>query len=304
MNARNLMRRRNLIRVLAGGAAAAQAGKPAQPRKLLFGFKQYGMKRIPVRHAISHIAKIGYKALELTLMPSWDTEPKLLSKIDRMEIRKQIGDLGLELSAVMESLRLGPQTNQEMYLERLRTAAQVAHELSPGAPAMIETAVGGRPEKWEQTKREMADQLGEWAKTLEPLKTVLAIKGHVGNALDRPERVLWLIDQVRSPWVRIGYDYSHYKIVGLAMRKTMEQLVGRSVFIHVKDSVGTEQNYRFLLPGDSGEIDYKQYAEILQEIGYEGPVLAEVSVQISEQPGYDGVAAAKRCWDNLAPFFA
>jgi inosose dehydratase len=72
----------------------------------------------------------------------------------------------------------------------------------------------------------------------------------------------------------------------------------------VKDSVGPESNYRFLLPGDSGEINYKEYARILREVGYQGPVLAEVSVQLSERPGYDGVAAAKRCWDNLAPIFA
>jgi inosose dehydratase len=262
------------------------------------------MKRIPVRQAIRHIAEIGYKALELTLMPGWDTEAKLLSKTDRSEIRKLIGDLGLELSAVMESLRLGPDTNQAMCLERLRTAAEAAHELSPSAPAMIETAVGGRPDAWEETKREMAGQLSVWAKALEPLETALAIKGHVGNALDRPERVLWMFDQVRSPWVQICYDYSHYKIHGLEMQKTMEQLVGRSVLIHVKDSVGTERNYRFLLPGDSGEINYEEYRRILREIGYQGPVMAEVSVQLSERPGYDGVAAAKRCWDNLAPFFA
>ena len=311
------MRRRNLIRGLAGGAAVVLAGDcplagaqsgagrnpPARSRKPLFGFKQYGMKKIPVRQAISQIAKIGYQALELTLMPGWDTEPKLLSKTDRMEIRKQIGGLGLELSAVMESLRLGPDTNQQVYLERLRAAAEAAHELSPGPPAFIETAVGGRSSAWVETRREMADQLGAWARALEPLKTVLAFKGHVGNAMDRPDRVLWMLDQVTSPWIRIGYDYSHYKIHGLDMRKTMDQLVGRSVFIHVKDSVGTEQNYRFLLPGDSGEINYGEYARILRELGYQGPVLAEVSLQLSGQPGYDGVAAAKRCWENLSPFF-
>lgn len=290
---------------MVSGFAEAQTEAQSQPiGKPLFGFKQYGMKRIPVRQAIAHIARIGYKALELTLMPTWDTDPKLLTKRDRIDIRNQIGDLGLELSAVMESLRLGPDADKEMYLERLKTAAELAHELSPGAPAMIETAVGGRSAAWEDTKAEMADQLGVWASTLEPLRTVLAIKGHVGNALDKPERVLWMFDRVMSPWVRIGYDYSHYKIHGLDMRKTMQQLVGRSVFIHVKDSVGTEENYRFLLPGDSGEIDYKEYASILREIGYQGPVLAEVSLQLSERPGYDGVAAAKRCWQNLAPYFA
>jgi inosose dehydratase len=306
------MERRNLIRVLAGGAAAAVvahhplggADKEA-PRKPLLGFKQYGMKQIPFRDAIRHTAMIGYKALELTLMPTWDTEPRLLTRADKSDIRKMIGDLGLELSALMESLRLvGPNVDKQAHLERLRVAAELAHELSPGPPAMIETAVGGRSRAWEQTRYEMLDQLGVWAKTLEPLKTVLAVKGHVGNALDTAERMLWMFDQVTSPWIKMGYDYSHYKIKGQDMRKTMHQLVGRSAFIHVKDSIGTEDNYRFLLPGDSGEIDYREYARILGEIGYRGPVLAEVSAQIFNRSGYNGLAAAKRCWENLAPTFA
>ena len=76
------MTRRNLTGTLAGGAsialmagyrtAWAEAGKPP------LGFKQYGMKKIPVREAIRQIARIGYKAVSLTLMPTWDTEPKLL----------------------------------------------------------------------------------------------------------------------------------------------------------------------------------------------------------------------------------
>jgi inosose dehydratase len=270
----------------------------------VFGFKQYGMKKIPFREAIHHIANIGYKALELTLMPTWDTEPKLLSKTDRSDIRKQIGDLGLELSALMESLRVGPNTNKDAFHERLRVAADLAHELSPGPPALIETALGGRPSAWEMTKGEICDQLGLWAKTLESSKIVLAIKGHVGNAIDRPEKLLWMLDRVNSPWISIGYDYSHYKLHGLDMRKTMQQLVGRSAFIHLKDSVGTEANYRFTLPGDSGEVNYREYAHILGEIGYKGPVLVEVSAQVFGKPEYDGVAAAKRCWENLASIFA
>ena len=73
---------------------------------------------------------------------------------------------------------------------------------------------------------------------------------------------------------------------------------------HVKDGVGTPEKFQFLMPGDSGKISYKEYAQILGEIGYQGTVLAEVSAQIFDQPGYDGVAAAKHCWDNLSPFFA
>ena len=310
------MTRRDLIGTLAGGAAtvmggpvAAQSGagsRRAQSQKALLGFKQYGMKKIPVRQAIDHIAKIGYKSLSLTLMPSWDTEPKLLSKIDRTEIRKQIGDLGLTLSTVMESLRLlgGPNTNRENNLERLRQAAALAHELSPGAPAAIETTLGGRPAAWESTKREMADELGVWAKTLEPLKTVVAIEGHVGNAVDRPEKMVWLLEQVNSPWIANLFDYSHYKLQKLGVRETLRQLASRTVAHHIKDAVGTEEKFRFLLPGDSGEIDYKEYAQTVREIGFRGGLLLEVSAQIFNQPDYDGVAAAKHCWERMAPFFA
>ena len=217
------MRRRTLIRTLAGGAAGvfvgdcpfAEAQSGSRPDKPLLGFKQYGMKKIPVREAISDIAKIGYKGLSLTLRSGWDTEPRLLSKTDRTEIRKQIGDLGLVLSSVMESLRLlGPNTNRGSNLERLRTAAAVAHELSPGPPAVIETTLGGRPEAWEESRRQMADELAVWAQTLDPLKTTLAVEGHVGNAMDRPERVLWMLDQVKSPWIGNLLDFSHYMLLG------------------------------------------------------------------------------------------
>ena len=312
------MRRRDLVRNLAGGAvvllvgdrssAEAQSGegrsRSTQSRKSLLGFKQYGMKKVPVREAINHIGKIGYKALSLTLMPTWDTEPKLLSKTDRIEIRKQISDLGLVLSTVMESLRLLPDTTRERNLERLRAAAGLAHELSPGAPAAIETTLGGRPAAWEQTRREMADELGLWAKTLEPLQAVVAIEGHVGNAVDRPEKVLWLLDQVKSPWIANLYDYSHYKLQGLGVRETLRQLASHTVAHHLKDSVGTEEKYRFLLPGESGEIDYKEYAQTLREVGDCGALLLEVSAQIFNQPGYDGLATAKHCWDKMAPIFS
>jgi len=323
------MRRRDLIGTLAGGTAVAlvgdlpfaeaqseaRGGRAAQSGKPLLAFSSYGMRKIPVREAIDHIAKIGYKALELTLLPGWDTEPKLLTRTDRAEIRKRIADLGLALTSVQESVQLAePNTmvslgfninyNQRENLEHLRAAAEVAHELSPGAPAVIESPVGGRSAAWEETRRQMADELGVWAKTLEPLKTVLAIKGFVGNALDRPEKVLWMLDQVKSPWIQNGYDYSHYRLLGLSLRETLLPVGSRTVFIHVKDSTGTPEKFRFLLPGDSGLIDYKEYARILGEIGYRGPVTVEVSVQVSNQPGYDGVAAARHSFDNMAPFFA
>jgi inosose dehydratase len=319
------MRRRDAIGALAGGAvilvgdsprakAQSERRRPPQSHKPLLGFSCYGMRKIPVREAIGHVARIGYKAVELTLIPGWDTEPKMLSKRDRAEIRRQIGDMGLVLASVQESVQLASPNamvnlgfnlnyNKQENLERLRAAAALAHELSPGVAAVIESPVGGRAADWEEIKGEMAGELSVWAKTLEPLKTVLAIKGFVGTALDRPQKVQWILDQVKSPWIQNGYDYSHYKLLGLSLRETIVPVASRTVFIHVKDSVGTPEKFRFLLPGDSGEINYKEYAEVLGEIGYRGAVLVEVSVHVSNQPGYDPVKVAQHSWKNLAAFF-
>ncbi|MBV6432456.1 MAG: hypothetical protein IANPNBLG_02598 [Bryobacteraceae bacterium] len=301
------MTRRSLNTALSAGASIALltgSASLARNRKPLLGFKQYGMKKFPVHEAIRHIAGIGYKALSLTLMPTWDTEPKLLSRTARAEIRKRIDGLGLVLSSVQESLPLGAPDGGKRNLERLRAAAEAAHELSPSTPAVIETPAGGRPEKWIETRNRMADELALWAKTLEPLGVVLAIEGHVGTALDMPAKVLWLLDQVKSPSIGNLFDYSHYHLQRLDLDPTLRQLAGRTVLHHIKDSAGNPEHYRFLLPGDSGEINYREYARVLGEIRYQGTLLLEVSAQIFNQPGYDGLAAAQHCWNNMAPYFA
>jgi inosose dehydratase len=282
-------------------AAAASLGAKASP--LRFGFSLYGMKSIPVRQALDLCAQIGYKAVELALMPGWDTEPKLLSKADRGELRKKLKDLGLTLPALMENLKLlGPEAEERANLERLRAAAAIAHEVPPGQPAVIETILGGRPAEWEEKKQAMAEELHVWAKTLAPLKTVVAIKPHVSGAMNLPDRALWLVNQVASPWVKLVYDYSHYELHNLDLKETMRQLVGKAVFVHIKDSEGNAGKFRFLLPGD-GRMDYKAYVQALTAAGYKGAVVVEVSSQISGQPGYDPVYAAKHCYEKVGPAF-
>src|SRR5262249_662830 len=129
--------RRSVVAMAAGGALLR-----AQSRPLNFGFSLYGMKTLPWREGLAHVARIGYKATELCLRAGWDTEPKVLASSDRAEIRKRIADLGLSLPSVMENLGLArPGGSASANLERLRAAAEVCYECSPGAPALIETTV-------------------------------------------------------------------------------------------------------------------------------------------------------------------
>ena len=293
-----MMTRRKAI-ALAGAGVLARA----QSRPFQFGFSLYGMRSLPYREGLEHVARIGYKSTELCLRPGWNTEPKLLTKADRAEIRKRISDLGLTLPSVMENMGLARAGgNVQANLERLRAAAEVCYETSPGPPALIETTVGGRVGTWDDIKSAMADELGAWAKTAEQLKVTLAIKAHSKTAMNLPERIVWLADQVKSPWIRMVYDYSHFVANSLDMRKTMEQVASRAAFVHIKDTQGRAPSHKFLLPGD-GDIDYKTYVKTLAEVGYRGPVIVEVSVDVFDLPGYDPVAAARRVWDRVSPAF-
>jgi hypothetical protein len=41
----------------------------------------------------------------------------------------------------------------------------------------------------------------------------------------------------------------------------------------------------------------------MAEVGYQGPIVVEVSTDVFGQPGYDPVATAQRMWDRLSPVF-
>jgi sugar phosphate isomerase/epimerase len=291
--------RRSTLAIMAGSAFLRAQSKP-----FTFGFSLYGMRDIPWRDGINHVARIGYKATELCLRPGWNTEAKLLNKTSRAEIRKCIADAGLVLPSVMENLALArPGGNVQANLDRLKSAAEICYECSPGQPALIETTVGGRPNSWDENKNKMAEELAVWAKTVEELKVTLAIKSHSKTSMNYPEKALWLSDQVKSPRLKLVYDYSHYWANHLDMVKTMQQIVPRSVFVHIKDVQFTADSWKFVLPGD-GNIDYKEYTKDLAAAGYRGPVLIEVSVDVYDLPGYDGVKAAEHCWQKLSPAFA
>jgi sugar phosphate isomerase/epimerase len=290
--------RRSAIAMLGGACLASP-----HSRRLPFGFSLYGMKTLPWREGLAQVARIGYQCTELCLRAGWNTEPKLLTRSDHREIRKRIGDLGLALSSVMENLALArPGANRGTNLERLRAAAEVCYECSPGPVALIETTMGGRPYSWDDMKGAMADELGAWANKAEELKTTLAVKAHSKTAVSRPERLLWLASQVQSPRLKFVYDFSHFAAFGLDMRKTMEQLVPRTVFVHIKDTIGTAPDHRFVLPGD-GPVDFKPYLRNLVELGYRGPVVVEVSVDVFDQPGYDPVRAAEHVWQRVSSAF-
>jgi sugar phosphate isomerase/epimerase len=294
------MNRREFLRSgasLLGGLWAIEAAAAGSGVSL--GFSLYGMKDLPVEEALQVCARIGYRHVELALNAGYPTEPKEFSAEARRRVAGQLAALNLEVPCLMLNLSLTADAKgHEAALRSIGEAARVARDLQPNQPPMVETVLGGKPALWEEQKGAMVTQLRDWAAAAKQSGVVIALKAHVASAVNSPERLLWLLDQVPSDSLALAYDFSHFEVQGMDLEESLRAMLPRTRFIHVKDSLGDPQKFQFLLPGE-GRTDYAKYFSLLKRLGYSGPVCVEVSGMIFKKPGYDPVDAATRSFAAL-----
>ena len=89
----------------------------------------------------------------------------------------------------------------------------------------------------------------------------------------------------------------------MKLEDTLKTMIPHTRFIHVKDTIIKDGNPRFVLPGESGLIDYQKLIWRAHELGYRGDINVEVSGQVWNQPGYDPIAAALKSYRNIAQAF-
>lgn len=276
---------------------------PAASRRVGLGFSLYGMKTLPVADALRVCAEAVFHDVEFALNAGYPTELKVFSPALRKELRAQLAARGLRLAALMDNIHLtADAAAHAANLERIKAAAEIAHDLAPAAPPVLETVMGGKPAEWDKVKAQMAARLADWGRAAAAGQLTLCVKPHVGSAAHLPEHALWLLDQVKNPAVKLAYDFSHYQLRGLDLGKTLDALLPHTAFIHVKDAIGDAAKFQFALPGE-GTIDYADYFRRLKAANWSGSVCVEVSGQVFSKPGYDPVAAAKKSYAALAPAF-
>ena len=143
------------------------------------------------------------------------------------------------------------------------------------------------------------DRLRDWAAVAVEHSAVIAIKAHIGGALHTPQDAADLVKTIDSKGLQLTFDHSHFQLRDFALSGAWQAMAERTRFIHVKDGRGKPGAFQFLLPGE-GTIDYVELFRLLKASRYTGPVVAEVSAQISSKTGYDPIAAAKKCWPVLS----
>ena len=296
--------RRLLLQLAAGTITlpkfAFGAATGAVAEGLSLGFSLYGMKTVPLDVALTTCAEIGYTHVEFALNEGYATEPTQFSNEDRSEAAAKLNELNLCLPSLMVNISLTANDKAHAQsLELISAAGRVGRDILPEKPPFLETVLGGSPTKWEEQKSGMADKLRDWAAAAQQAKTIIAIKAHVNSAVNSPERLFWLLDEVKSPAIEVAYDYSHFELQGIDMEESLKLLLPRTKFIHVKDSQGDLSKFQFLLPGE-GRTDYVKYFSLLRKQNYKGPVCVEVSGQVFNKKDYNPIVAAKKCYTSLS----
>ncbi len=287
-----MIRRRDLL-----AFAAAAPLRPASVAAVKIHASTYAMQTLDVDSAIENLRTIGYDGVELCLMPGWPSEPAKLDAAARRRVRAT----GFPVPTLIENFNtLVDDAAHAKTLERIRAAAALGYDIAPRNPPILQSVLGGKPNEWEQVKERMATRLADWARVAQEKQLRLAVKSHIGSASNTPEKLIWLLDQVKNPALSAIYDFSHFQLLNLDLKGTLDTLLPRSSFLTVKDGRMVNGTPQFLLPGD-GTVDYVRYFEILKARQYSGWMLVEISRQLQTQPGFDPVGAARRSYGNLAP---
>ena len=271
----------------------------AEPMSL--GFSTWAMPKLPIDEQIAIVSESGYAAIELVSLPDTATDAHLLDAAERRRIRRLIDDAGLQLPSIAGHghLWLADAEKRAAAELRVRNNIDLAADLAgaDGPPCVVSMGYG-KPDGYETEREPIAESFARMAEYAGSRGVVLALEPHVGQAIDRTERVIWLMERVGSPHFRLNLDNSHFEVIGEDLDEYVEPLVPLSVHTHVKDQRGRAPKHDFLVPGE-GDFDYARYLGAMQRAGYRGAVTVEISKMIQTRPEYDPAEVARRSYQTL-----
>jgi inosose dehydratase len=269
------------------------------------GYCTWGMPTVPVDTSIPFLAQLGYHGVELTVIPGYTTELSTLDAAERRRIAQMLKDHQLELPAIAGHTTLierDPDTAARHW-SRLTGAVDLALDWAlDGTPPAIDTTVGGKSSQWDELKPLLVERVGALVRYGEQRGVVIAIEPHVGDMLDSIGRVLELLDAVRSPYLKLNFDISHFNVQAIPYQESVAALAPHAVHTHVKSERGRAPHHEFLIPGEA-EFDWVGYLHAMRAHGYDDYITAEVSIMVQRRPGYDPLAAAEQTYRTLARAF-
>jgi sugar phosphate isomerase/epimerase len=260
-------------------------------------FSAWAMREWPVERQIALVKRAGYVGICLVSGAEFPFDATRTDRAERQRMRQLLDEAGLALTAISSHVNLLEADAAQ--LDRVRTTLNLAADLAGehGPPPVI-TMGYGTPYGYAEQRGVLAERFGELAAHAAKHGGVVALEPHVGQAMDLPDKVVWLLQAVSSPHFRLNLDNSHFEVMDCDLDDYLPKLVPWAVHTDLKDQRGRSPEHEFLVPGE-GDFDYARYLRAMAALGYNGYITVEISVMVQRRPGYDPAEVAARSYRTL-----
>lgn len=233
----------------------------------------------------------GYEAVELAIGNPGSAMPTDCTRERATEIRQTAQELGMSIPSIASGLYWFSNLGDREPDKRAKALADLEKmiEIASWLGAKTLLTIPGAVDVFFLPDRPIQPYMEVWQNATEGLKQILPIAEkhqvrlgieNVWNKfLTSPGELAYFIDQFESPWIGAYVDVANLLPYGHA-EDWLRTLGHRVVGIHFKDfrrSVGTVEGFVDLLEGD---VNWPEVMKAITEIGYSGPVAAELI------PGY------------------
>lgn len=272
--------------------------------KIAYG--TYAMPTVPLEDAFPALAKMGYEGIELFIGPKHDRAmPQDMDAARRKRLRSVLGDSNLTMPAMMivGGLYQPDPTARQANLDLMAQCAQLGRDLGMREPPVLAMGFGGRTADWDTIKGDLVETLLAYAELAEREDFIVAGEAHCNAAVDRSERITWLLDTANHPRVRLHFDIVHLFLAGEGIEDAVSTLLPYTAHTHITDARRhADGTFELLLLGD-GELDSVAYMRAMKDRGWKDFITLEVSTRVWSQEGYDPYEAARYCYRNLSTAF-
>ena len=263
------------------------------------GFSAWAMREWPVDRQIAIVRDAGYAGICLVSGAEFPLDAARAQTEDAARVREAARQADLEITAVAgHADLLGP--DPQASLARVKATLDFAAALAePGsAPPPVICMGFGTPDTYLSDRDKLVERFGELATHAARHGGVIALEPHVGQAMDLPEKIVWLMQAVNSPHFRLNFDNSHFEVMGRDLDEYVPVLAPYAVHTDLKDQRGRAPDHEFLVPGE-GDFSYARYLRAMQRVGYQGFVTVEISVMVQRRADYDPAEVARRSFRTL-----
>jgi sugar phosphate isomerase/epimerase len=263
----------------------------------------YGMPRLSIEEALAFHAQVGYRAIEISVLPGYATAVASFDEAARRRTRALLRRHGLACSGLanFQPLTDPDPAVTEPVLTDLRATIDLAVELATGdAPPLVACFSGGAVGDWPAARDRLIDRVGGLTEYARARGAVLAMKAHALGCVSRPHHLINLIEQIGSPAFRVCFDMSHFEVQGLSIEQALTPLTPLAAHAEVKASIGRAPDQEYLIPGEAhAQSDFVGQFRAMRALGYAGYLTPEMSIHVQRRPDYDQFDAMRLAYATL-----